>query len=288
MSQSVKVRRGFLDIPEGQIHYRTAGDGPPLVIVHPHTYSSELFAEVIPIMATKYRVVAFDRMGHGPSDPIPESSRFIQEFNEPDDKGPTYPYDDDVRVIVHVMAALGLDRSIILGQHGGAHMSIELAILHPELIEKLILISIPDWSGEEERQRIRQTFTDTFQHTKNMDGSHLAEEWRTKQAWASPSTTPEIMDRTAMMGLQSRRPWPHIAHEVIRQYYIANRIPLVKVPTLLMAGEHDFAGRFTRQQAGLFAEGTLKNTAIVEGAGAFFALEKPQELAQHVLDFLEG
>ena len=69
-----RIRQGFADLPEGQIHYRTAGEGPPLLFLNLTTASSDGLLEVMPILATRYKVIAMDRFGHGGSD-LAEYSR---------------------------------------------------------------------------------------------------------------------------------------------------------------------------------------------------------------------
>src|SRR5207253_184339 len=68
---TAKIRRGYVDVPGGQLHYRTAGEGPCVLMLHPNTYSSDYFSDVIPLFAPKYRVIALDRFGHGYSDQPP-------------------------------------------------------------------------------------------------------------------------------------------------------------------------------------------------------------------------
>jgi len=61
------VRRAFLDTPEGQIHYRTAGAGRPVLLLHQTPRSSDEYRDVIPILARELRVVAMDTIGYGDS-----------------------------------------------------------------------------------------------------------------------------------------------------------------------------------------------------------------------------
>ena len=68
----VSIRQGYVDLPEGQIHYRTAGDGPPLLLLHIASFSSDQFLEVLPTLAGENWVIAMDRFGHGTSDPPPD------------------------------------------------------------------------------------------------------------------------------------------------------------------------------------------------------------------------
>lgn len=49
------------------IWYEEAGEGPPLVLVHGITESAEMWAPLVPDLATDHRVVALDLRGHGRS-----------------------------------------------------------------------------------------------------------------------------------------------------------------------------------------------------------------------------
>ena len=69
------MRKGYIDIPEGQIHYRTAGNGEPVLLLHMTAQSSMEFESIIPILAKSYRVVAMDTLGHGNSDNPPGGFR---------------------------------------------------------------------------------------------------------------------------------------------------------------------------------------------------------------------
>jgi pimeloyl-ACP methyl ester carboxylesterase len=57
------MKRAYVDIPEGQVHYRTDGSGPVLLLLHRVPTSSALFIKVIPILAKHYRVIAMDILG---------------------------------------------------------------------------------------------------------------------------------------------------------------------------------------------------------------------------------
>ncbi len=68
---NIKVKRAFLDTAEGQIHYRIAGEGEPLLLLHMNPRSSDEYRELIPIIAQKKQVIAMDLMGFGDSDKPP-------------------------------------------------------------------------------------------------------------------------------------------------------------------------------------------------------------------------
>ena len=64
----IKQARGFVSTPHGQVHYRTAGAGEPLLLLHQTSRSSDEFAEMLPILGRSRRVIAMDTLGYGDSD----------------------------------------------------------------------------------------------------------------------------------------------------------------------------------------------------------------------------
>ena len=63
--------RAYTDIPEGQVHYQTAGDGEPLLLLHQTPMFSEEYSLMIPILAPIFRVIAMDTLGYGNSNKPP-------------------------------------------------------------------------------------------------------------------------------------------------------------------------------------------------------------------------
>lgn len=53
--QAIKIKRGFVDRWWGQVHYRTAGNGPTLVLTHKTYFSSRSFIRVMPLLALNVR-----------------------------------------------------------------------------------------------------------------------------------------------------------------------------------------------------------------------------------------
>src|ERR1700730_11254145 len=65
---STSIKRGFVDLPEGQIHYRFAGSGKKTLLMLRQTpRSSDEFLDEIPLFAKEYRVLAMDTIGYGDS-----------------------------------------------------------------------------------------------------------------------------------------------------------------------------------------------------------------------------
>ncbi len=65
------MKRAYVDVPGGQVHYRTEGRGRPLILIHQSVCSSDEYSRVLPLLAKNYRVIAMDTLGYGESDKPP-------------------------------------------------------------------------------------------------------------------------------------------------------------------------------------------------------------------------
>lgn len=108
-------------------HIAEAGEGEPLLLLHgwpQHWYAWRL---VIPRLAEHYRVLAMDLRGFGWTDIAWEG---LDKENMADD-------------VAGVMAALDLDRVRLMGHDWGGWIGYLLALRRPELIERMVTLSIP-------------------------------------------------------------------------------------------------------------------------------------------------
>ncbi|MFC1917283.1 alpha/beta fold hydrolase [Chloroflexota bacterium] len=65
------MKRAYVDVPEGQVHYRTEGSGKVILLLHMAVSSSDEYTRVIPFLSKTYCDIALDFLGCGESDPAP-------------------------------------------------------------------------------------------------------------------------------------------------------------------------------------------------------------------------
>ena len=106
---------------------RTGGAKPPLVLLHGLTDDGRCWAPIADAFTDAFEVVTIDTRGHGRSDAPADGYRL--EVIAAD--------------VVAVIAALGLERPVILGHSMGAVTALALAGLHPEVPARILLEDPP-------------------------------------------------------------------------------------------------------------------------------------------------
>ncbi len=120
-------RRGFVDVAEGQVHYRVAGapdSGTPLVMLHSSPASAFVLGPMIDLCGATRPVYAPDNIGCGDSS--------APAVDEPD---VAYFADANMRAI----DALGIETFDLHGSYSGANHAIEISIKHPGRVRNLVL-----------------------------------------------------------------------------------------------------------------------------------------------------
>lgn len=119
----------LLKLDKVELSYVDEGEGQPIVLVHGFASSKEAnwinTGWVKLLVASGYRVIAFDNRGHG------ESTKFHDESD--------YSLSLLVSDTVNLIDALGLKKPHLMGYSMGARISARLAINYPKVIDRLIL-----------------------------------------------------------------------------------------------------------------------------------------------------
>jgi alpha-beta hydrolase superfamily lysophospholipase len=130
---TVRTRRAYFDFTYGQLHVRTAFPGTggfdeqvTLIRLHSRESSSRSFARFLPEIAVERSVYAPDLPGFGESDPAPSAT-----------------FADGARAVLDLTRDLRLRQVDVLGIGFGAAVALELAVSHPDLVRRLVLVGTP-------------------------------------------------------------------------------------------------------------------------------------------------
>jgi pimeloyl-ACP methyl ester carboxylesterase len=153
------VSRHFVCLDARQVHYRRAGHGPPVLLLHQTPTSSAELLPLIEALAPFYTVLAPDMPGYGASDPLPVGEMTVQSLADG---------------VAAFMARLGIAAAAVYGYHTGASIATCLARRHPERVIVAICEGLLCLDAQE-REEFLARYAEPF--VPRWDGAHLAWLW---------------------------------------------------------------------------------------------------------------
>jgi pimeloyl-ACP methyl ester carboxylesterase len=265
-----------------EIGYRMAGEGETILLIHGMAGSSRTWREVMPGLSEHHRVLAPDLLGHG------ESAKPLGD----------YSLGAHASGLRDLLGLLGIERATVVGQSLGGGVAMQLAYQHPEVCERLVLVS----SGGLGRDvswilrllslpgselflpfiapgvvRDRGNPVSRWLHDHGIRAPHIAEMWlayrsltETENRHAFVKTLRSVVDAGGQ------------TVSALDRLYLA-----AALPTLIIWGADDpiipVAHAHTAHE--LIPGSRLE---IFEGVGHFPQVEAPQRFVATLLDFLDS
>jgi pimeloyl-ACP methyl ester carboxylesterase len=255
MTESPKpaiVRRGFVDVPFGQVHYRSvAGSERSLVMLHASPGSSRQLVPLMEQLAGVRALVAPDTAGFGDSAAHPLAAPSVSDF---------------ALTTRQALDAMGLESFDLYGSHTGACIAAELAIVAPERIHCVVLDGVGLFEGEF-LQSLLANYAPPF--TPDLEGAYLI---RAFQFCRDQSTFWPWFNRTragrrdsGLLPAERLHAWVvevlkacetyQLGYHAAFTWKVKERLPLVTVPALMIAAQDDPLARDTRALAPLLRRG---------------------------------
>lgn len=150
------MKKAYVDVEHGQLHYREEGAGAPLVLLHKTPSSSIQFERAMPALGERFRTIALDTPGFGNSDPLPRQPLMA----------------DYGQVVLQFLDALGLEQVDLLGHHTGASIAIEAATQQPKRFKHLALAGVLAFDEEAVRAEWR-SYLDSHKFDLDASGRFL-------------------------------------------------------------------------------------------------------------------
>jgi len=115
----------YAQVNELDIYYEIHGEGPPLILLHGAYMTIDMMGPLLPRLAATRRVIAVELQGHGRTADV-ERPMTYEQFA-----------DDTAAVARH----LGVEQADLVGYSMGGATALQVAIRHPELVRRLVVIS---------------------------------------------------------------------------------------------------------------------------------------------------
>ena len=251
-----------------RIAYATVGEGPPLIktanwLNHlEYDWDSPIWRHVFRGLARDYRLIRYDARGNGLSDWDVDDISF-EAF---------------VRDLESVVESAGVERFPLLGISQGCAISVEYAIRHPDRVTRLILHGgyARGWRVGTDPVEIarREALQTLILHGWGQDNPAF------RQVFTSgfiPGGTPEQFRWMNELMRISTSPQNAVRiQEALSRIDIRDRLPLVKVPTLVLHSRND--GRISYKRGLELAHGIPNARLITLESNNHLLLEHEPEL----------
>lgn len=251
----------YADSDGVRIYYEVSGEGLPFVWVHANPFDHNLLMYQVAHFSTYFRVIALDIRGYGRSDK-PETP---------------FSLGDMAGDVLAVCRAEGVREAVIGGVSVGSGIALLLGLDHPEMFRAVILVGGSSGGGGRTGDRI-QGYTDdvTTYHEK-----HIKE-------LVAPGFESTRLGKYLLDVFLERNPW--LSGNSIAQIFRARagtdmtpRLSEMKVPTLVINGEHDMSLEGGRKTAALTPGAVHK---VLPGTGHACCIEDPAGFDAFVTEFL--
>ncbi len=260
---------GTVKVQGGELFYEVAGEGRPVVLLHPGFLDRTIWDDEFELLARTRRVIRYDARGHGRSS-APAGD---------------YAHHEDLR---DLLAGLGISRATLVGLSLGARTAIDLALTNPGMVEALVLVS-PGMSGMTfEDPAIVERHARLEEAAVARDGPGVVE-WFLR-AWvdgpkrATDEVPPAIRERLRSIAM-ANLPKQAAARGRNLELEATKRVGELRGPVLAIVGELDAAD--IHRVVGQILAGVPEARSIgIPSAGHMVNLERPRVFQRALLSFL--
>ncbi|MDA9555386.1 alpha/beta hydrolase [Pelobium sp.] len=136
-NDSLTFKNGYSEVNGLKMYYEIHGQGKPIVLIHGGGSTIQTnFEKIIPLLAKSRQVIAVELQAHGRTS----------------DRNADLTFEQDADDVATLLKNLKIDKADFFGFSNGGTTTLQIAIRHPELVDKIILGSalakrngVPEW-----------------------------------------------------------------------------------------------------------------------------------------------
>lgn len=175
-SNTIDFKSGYSEVNGLKMYYEIYGQGKPLVLIHGGGSTIQTsFEKVIPLFARNRQVIAMELQAHGRTN----------------DRGTDLSFEQDADDIAALLRNLKIDKADFFGFSNGGTTTLQIAIRHPEIVDKIIL-----GSALAKRHGVPQQFW-SFMEQASLDNMPIQLQQAYRKVAADPAGLQLMHDRDA-------------------------------------------------------------------------------------------
>lgn len=249
----------------GQGASQGSGKRPALFLFHSLLSDRASFDAIGPKLSRSFRVIVPELPGFGGSRAVPGGLAAVAD-----------------RMAEAVKDAAGGDEAVVLGNGYGGFVALQMAIRHPGIASRLILADCGAAFSEEGRQAFR-----AMAAASKAKGLSAITDVAMRRLFAPEfqAQHPDLMRDRREAFLRSDPEVIQAACHALAELDLRPRLGEVRVPTLVLVGEHDEATPppMSRELAALLPDARLR---IIPGCAHVPQLQSPEVFLDAIGDFL--
>jgi pimeloyl-ACP methyl ester carboxylesterase len=242
-----------------KIHYEVHGSGPPLILTHGYSSTSDMWRGQIEALSKHHKLVVWDMRGHGQSD-YPEDPKAYSEALT-------------VADIAALLDEVGAGSAIVGGLSLGGYMSLAFYRAHPERVRALLIIDTgPGFKKDDARDVWNSRALATAERFEREGLSVLKTASRERSTVSHRDASGLARAARGMLTQHDAR--------------VIEVLPAIKVPSLVVVGADDAPFLAASDYMAAKIPGAVKT--VIPSAGHAVNIDQPQAFIDAVLPFLDG
>ena len=256
----------FVPVVGSRLYYQESGTGAEaVVLIHDGAVNSVVWDDVWPAFCQHFHTVRYDRRGYGRS---PATTEWYAETED----------------LAALLRHIGVTHATLVGSSHGGEISINFALDFPELVRRLVLVGAVV-GGFPYSAHFQSRIWNNFGLMRKGDIPGGLRVWSNDKYLIAPGNDAA---RKKLLDLLLANPQDLThADQILTPKPALTRLGEIKVPTLILLGEVDHPD--VHVHAGAIEAGIpCARRTIIPGTGHIMYLEKPEEFAQTVIDFVRA
>jgi pimeloyl-ACP methyl ester carboxylesterase len=249
-----KINRDGVDI-----YYEIHGSGPPLLLTHGYSSTSEMWHGQIEALSKHHKLVLWDMRGHGRSDYPADPAAYSEALTVAD--------------MTALLDVVGAKNAIVGGLSLGGYMSLAFYRAHPDRVRALLIIDTgPGFKKDEAREAWNKRAHETGDRFEREGLGVLKSASRERSGVSHRDASGLARAARGMLTQRDAR--------------VIESLPDIKVPSLVVVGADDTPFLAASDYMAAKIPGAEK--VVIPGGGHAVNIDQPQAFIDAVLPFLGG